>query len=132
MLRLESLSVSTITDADIKERTQGVIDDVGIDADEVTFRGALWDAGLARVQYPVGKGGLEISPKFQGVVEDVIRLTGRNYNALSVNTIGIGMGLPTVLTFGSEEHHERYLKRIFTGEDIWCQMFSEPSHGSDV
>jgi len=42
------------------------------------------------------------------------------------------MGLPTVLTFGSEEHHAKYLKRIFTGEDIWCQMFSEPSHGSDV
>jgi hypothetical protein len=44
--------VSTITDADIKERTQVVIDDVGIDADEATFRGALWDAGLVRVQYP--------------------------------------------------------------------------------
>ena len=124
--------MSAITEGDIKERTQAVIDDVGIDADEVTFRGALWDAGLARVQYPVGKGGLEISPKFQGIVDDVIRSAGRNFNALSVNTIGIGMGLPTVLTFGTEAHHEKYLKRIFTGEDIWCQMFSEPSHGSDV
>ena len=42
------------------------------------------------------------------------------------------MGLPTVLTYGTDEHHDTYLKRIFTGEDIWCQMFSEPSHGSDV
>ena len=42
------------------------------------------------------------------------------------------MGLPTVLTYGSEEHHDKHLKRIFTGEDIWCQMFSEPTHGSDV
>ena len=124
--------MSAITEGDVKERTQAVIDDVGIDADEVTFRGALWDAGLARVQYPVGKGGLEISPKFQGIVDDVIRSAGRAFNALAVNTIGIGMGLPTVLTFGTEAHHEKYLKRIFTGEDIWCQMFSEPSHGSDV
>ena len=49
-----------------------------------------------------------------------------------INPIGIGMGLPTVLTYGTDEMHDRYLKRIFTGEDIWCQMFSEPSHGSDV
>ena len=121
-----------ITDQEIRERTTATVEAVGIDADEVAFRGALWDAGLARVQFPEGKGGLGLSPRMQLVVDQAIRDAGRDFNALAINTIGIGMGLPTVLTYGSEEHHRRYLKRIFTGEDIWCQMFSEPSHGSDV
>lgn len=122
----------TLTEQDIRDRTRDVIDDVGIDADETAFRSALWDAGLAFVQYPEGKGGLAVSPSLQGVVEETIRDAGRFFHPLATNTIGIGMGLPTVLTYGSEEHHEKHLKRIFTGEDWWCQMFSEPSHGSDV
>lgn len=122
----------TLTEQDIRDRTQAVIDDVGIDGDETAFRSALWDAGLAFVQYPEGKGGLAVSPSLQGTVEETIRDAGRFFHPLATNTIGIGMGLPTVLTYGSEEHHEKHLKRIFTGEDWWCQMFSEPSHGSDV
>ncbi len=121
-----------ITENEISERTKAAIASVGIDADEITFRGALWDAGLAMVQFPEGKGGLGASPKLQGVVDQTIREAGRTFSALSINTIGIGMGLPTVLTYGSPEHHEKHLRRIFTGEDVWCQMFSEPSHGSDV
>ncbi len=121
-----------MTDEEIHTRAKAVIDAVGITADETSFRSALWDAGLAMVQFPEGKGGLGQSPKLQQVVEQTIRDAGRNFAALAINTIGIGMGLPTVLTYGSEEHHQKHLKRIFTGEDVWCQMFSEPSHGSDV
>ena len=121
-----------MTEAEIRARTQAVIDEVGVDATEIAFRSALWDAGLAMVQYPNGKGGLDASPGLQTIVEQTIREAGRAFHPLAVNTIGSGMGLPTVLTYGSEEHHAKHLKRIFTGEDIWCQMFSEPSHGSDV
>ena len=121
-----------MTDEEIRTRTKSVIDAVRITADETSFRSALWDAGLAMVQFPEGKGGLGQSPKLQQVVEQTIRDAGRNFSVLAINTIGIGMGLPTVLTYGSEEHHQKHLKRIFTGEDVWCQMFSEPSHGSDV
>ncbi len=121
-----------ITENEIRQRTNDAIAAVGIDASEVDFRGALWDAGVAMVQFPEGKGGLGVSPKLQSVVDQAIRDAGRNFHALAVNTIGIGMGLPTVLTYGTEEHHKKHLKRIYTGEDIWCQMFSEPSHGSDV
>lgn len=117
---------------EVRALTEATIAEVGLDASEVDFRSALWDAGIAKVDYPVGKGGLAAPPQLQAVVEDTIRDAGRNFNALSINTIGIGMGLPTVLTYGSEEHHKKYLKSIFTGEDVWCQMFSEPSHGSDV
>ena len=81
---------------------------------------------------PSRKAALTSPPACKAPVEHTIRDAGRAYHPLAVNTIGIGMGLPTVLTYGSEEHHELYLRRIFTGEDFWCQMFSEPSHGSDV
>ncbi len=126
------MSQMTITTDELRDRTTTAIETVGVDASEVDFRGALWDAGLAMVQFPVGKGGLDLTPGMQSTVEDTIRDAGRAYHPLAVNTIGIGMGLPTVLTYGSDEHHDLYLRRIFTGEDIWCQMFSEPSHGSDV
>ena len=71
------------------------------------------DAGLAFVQYPEGKGGLGVAPGMQAAVERTIRASGRAFHPLAVNTIGIGMGLPTVLTYGSDEHHEKHLKRIF-------------------
>ena len=124
--------MNAVDEAGIEERTLKVIEEVGIEATEVDFRGALWDAGLAMVQNPEGKGGLGIAPGMQSVVERTIRQAGRQFDALAINTIGIGMGLPTVLTYGSEEHHSKHLKRIFTGEDWWCQMFSEPTHGSDA
>lgn len=46
--------------------------------------------------------------------------------------IGLGMCIPTVIAFGSDEHKERYVNKALRGEEIWCQLFSEPSAGSDV
>ncbi len=122
----------TITEAEIRERTRTLVAEVGADAGQVEFRSAQWRAGLAAVQYPEGKGGLDASPKLQTAIEDELRSAGVKHHSMLINPIGIGMGMPTVLTYGTNEHHETHLKRIFTGEDIWCQMFSEPTHGSDV
>lgn len=47
-------------------------------------------------------------------------------------TIGLGMCIPTVIAFGSDEHKKRYVQKALMGEEIWCQLFSEPSAGSDV
>ncbi|MEL7547379.1 MAG: acyl-CoA dehydrogenase family protein [Pseudomonadota bacterium] len=47
-------------------------------------------------------------------------------------TIGLGMCIPTVIAFGSETHKERYVQKALRGEEIWCQLFSEPAAGSDV
>jgi alkylation response protein AidB-like acyl-CoA dehydrogenase len=51
---------------------------------------------------------------------------------MALNPIGIGMAAPVLVAHGTPEMHERFLRRIFTAEDVWCQMFSEPSSGSDV
>jgi alkylation response protein AidB-like acyl-CoA dehydrogenase len=84
------------------------------------------------VHFPVGKGGLGLSPKAQPTINDELRRLDAYVDNLVVNPIGIGMGAPVVLAHGTEEHHHRFLRKIFTGEDIWCQLFSEPGAGSDV
>ncbi|MEC7879189.1 MAG: acyl-CoA dehydrogenase family protein [Actinomycetota bacterium] len=122
-----------ITDDELKQRTEALIEEVDPHAtDQYTFRGAQYDAGLAFVHFPEGKGGLGLSRSKQAVVDQVLRDAKVPYHDLMVNPIGIGMGAPVVLNHGTEEMHEKHLKKIFTGEDIWCQLFSEPTHGSDV
>src|SRR6185369_13151660 len=84
------------------------------------------------VYYPEGKGGLGARRSQQAIVDEALRDAGVPYHDLQVNPIGIGMGAPTVLTYGTEAMHRRYLRPLFTGEEVWCQLFSEPTNGSDV
>ena len=97
----------------------------------VDFLGAQFDAGLAWVHFDEGRGGLGVAPGLQKVVQEVLRGTGAP-NAMARNPIGHGMGAPTVYTHGSDAQRDRYLRPLFTGEEVWCQMFSEPGAGSDV
>ena len=99
--------------------------------DAVTFLGAQFDLGLAWVHFPEGHGGLGLSPKLQKVINERIAEAG-GPNAYYRNPIGHGMSAPTIVTHGSEEQKRRYLRPLFTGEEIWCQLFSEPGAGSDV
>jgi alkylation response protein AidB-like acyl-CoA dehydrogenase len=96
----------------------------------VDFLGAQFDRGLAWVHFPVGHGGLGVSPKFQKVVNECIYAAGAP-NPMFRNPIGHGMCGPTVVEWGSEEQKKRYLRPLFTGEEVWCQLFSEPGSGSD-
>jgi alkylation response protein AidB-like acyl-CoA dehydrogenase len=99
--------------------------------DAKTFLGAQYDAGLAWVHFPEGSGGLGLSPRLQRVVAE--RLAKAHAPVpYGRNPIGYGMGAPTVVTHGSEAQRSRYLRPLFTGEEIWCQLFSEPGAGSDV
>jgi len=95
------------------------------------FLGAQFDAGLAYVQYPKGVGGLGLRPGVQGVIDERLRAAGAP-NPVALNPIGWGMGFPTVATHGTDAHRQRYLRPLFAGEEIWCQLFSEPGAGSDV
>ena len=96
----------------------------------VEFLGKQFDLGLAWVQFPVGSGGLGVSPKFQKIVNEEVGKAG-GPSAYARNPIGYGMCGPTVVEWGSDEHRVRYLRPMFTGEEIWCQLFSEPGSGSD-
>ena len=95
------------------------------------FLGARFDAGLAWVHFPKGYGGLGWPRRLQSVVEEQLRRAGAP-DLRGSNPIGYGMAAPTIVTLGSEEQRQRYLRRLFTTEDVWCQLFSEPGAGSDV
>jgi alkylation response protein AidB-like acyl-CoA dehydrogenase len=94
------------------------------------FLGAQFDAGLAWVHFPEGSGGLGLNPKLQKLINERIFAEG-GPNPMYRNPIGHGMCGPTVVAWGSDEQKQRYLRPLFTGEEIWCQLFSEPGSGSD-
>lgn len=94
------------------------------------FLGEQFDRGLAWVHFPVGVGGLGASPKHQKIVNEKITAAG-GPSAYARNPIGYGMCGPTVVEWGTEAQKARYLRPLFTGEEIWCQLFSEPGSGSD-
>jgi alkylation response protein AidB-like acyl-CoA dehydrogenase len=98
---------------------------------EPDFLGAQFDAGLAFVHFPEGYGGLGLSRRLQPVVSRALHRAHAPTGSVR-NPIGYGMAAPTILTMGSEEQRRRYLRPLFTCEEIWCQLFSEPGAGSDV
>jgi alkylation response protein AidB-like acyl-CoA dehydrogenase len=99
-------------------------------ASAAEFLGAQFDRGLAWVHFPEGHGGLGVNPKLQKAVDERLFAAGAP-NPVYRNPIGHGMCGPTVVAWGSEEQKRRYLRPLFTGEEIWCQLFSEPGSGSD-
>jgi alkylation response protein AidB-like acyl-CoA dehydrogenase len=125
-----------MNEAELRERTRALLADKNPDDPNVSmidFRGAQFDHGLAWVHFPEGNGGLGLNAKLQAVVYDEIQQGAKTfYEPLGNNPIGIGMGAPVVNTYANEDQKKQLLRRIFTGEDIWCQLFSEPSAGSDV
>ncbi|HET9968265.1 MAG TPA: acyl-CoA dehydrogenase family protein [Streptosporangiaceae bacterium] len=96
------------------------------------FNNARFDAGLAWVHYPEGLGGLGLSRTLQGVVDAGFAAAGAPTNDPERNGIGLGMAAPTILAYGSDEQKQRWLRKLWTAEEIWCQLFSEPGAGSDL
>ncbi len=100
-------------------------------ADPVDFRGRQYDLGLAWVHFPVGWGGLGVAPTFQKVVDAALRAAGAP-SPQARHFFGLTMAGPTVVTHGDDALRARLLRPMFTGEDAWCQLFSEPGAGSDL
>jgi alkylation response protein AidB-like acyl-CoA dehydrogenase len=119
-----------VDEAEVRERVDRLLGEHA-DDDETAFLGAQFDAGLARMDYPVGLGGLDAEPALQEIVDDALEAAGRRYPWIR-NAMGIGMCGPTIVARGTREQQERFLRPIFTAEEIWCQLFSEPGAGSDV
>ncbi|KXO93999.1 acyl-CoA dehydrogenase family protein [Tsukamurella pseudospumae] len=102
------------------------------ETDPLEFLRARYDAGLAWVAYPEGRGGLGLSRALQQAVDARFAAAGAPDNRSHVNGIGLGMAAPTILSFGTSEQIDRFLRPLWTGEEIWCQLFSEPGAGSDL
>ena len=96
------------------------------------FLKARFDAGLAWVHYPSGLGGLDAPRSLQAVVDAELSTAGAPDNDPRRIGIGLGMAAPTILRFGTREQKERFLRPLWVGEEVWCQLFSEPGAGSDL
>ncbi|HYL52479.1 MAG TPA: acyl-CoA dehydrogenase family protein [Acidimicrobiia bacterium] len=99
--------------------------------DQETFRGTQYDLGLAWVHFPDGFGGLGLPPRVQRHVDRRLREAGVP-SPHGTLFFGLSLAGPTVVTHGSDELRKRALRPMFTGEEIWCQLFSEPGAGSDL
>jgi len=96
------------------------------------FLRARFDAGLAWVHYPAGLGGQGLPRSLQAAVDADFAAAGAPDNNPARIGIGLGMAAPTILAYGSEEQQRRWLRPLWTGEEVWCQLFSEPGAGSDL
>ncbi|MEP3421625.1 MAG: acyl-CoA dehydrogenase family protein [Erythrobacter sp.] len=87
------------------------------------------EGGFAQITWPKEIGGRGGSPMQQVIWNQ----EETKFDApTSPFSIGLGMCVPTVIAFGSDEHKKRYVQPALVGEEIWCQLFSEPAAGSDV
>ncbi len=93
--------------------------------------GATFDAGLSRVNYPLGWGGIDVRPELQSLVDEELVRVGVPDN-FSEQAGGIGVVAPALAKFGSDQQRGKYLRKLFTCEEFWCQLFSEPGAGSDL
>ncbi|MFG1822635.1 acyl-CoA dehydrogenase family protein [Microbispora bryophytorum] len=121
----------TWDEASVAERARAFLaehDPAGMD--RLEFLRARFDAGLAWVHFPEGLGGLGAPRDLQAVADR--ELKGTPDNQPGRIGIGLGMAAPTILAFGTEEQSRRFLRPLWTGEEVWCQLFSEPGAGSDL
>jgi alkylation response protein AidB-like acyl-CoA dehydrogenase len=105
----------------------------GDDAAEFRFRRAwqktMHDAGWAGISWPEEFGGKGATLIEQAIFNEEM---GRQRVPAPANILGLVMGGPVVIAHGDNEQKERYLEPILSGEEIWCQGFSEPESGSDL
>jgi acyl-CoA dehydrogenase len=93
------------------------------------WQAKLAAAGWAGITWPTEYGGRGLGPMHQIVWVQEAAL----YDLpLDIFNIGIGMAGPTILSWGTPEQKDRWLAPMLRGEEIWCQLFSEPNAGSDV
>src|ERR1700676_1303913 len=95
----------------------------------VEWRNKLADSGWGVPHWPKQWYGRDLPAAFNAVVDEEFQRIG----AVGVAKAGIRtLAAATILAHGTDLHKEKFLRRILTGEDTWCQLFSEPGSGSDV
>jgi len=116
----------------VLDRTSQLLDELDPTTAPVEkFRARQYELGLAWVSFPEGYGGLGLAPSLQREVDRRLAEAGAK-PAGAREFFGLTMAGPTVVTHGSDEIRARLLCRTFTGEESWCQLFSEPGSGSDL
>jgi alkylation response protein AidB-like acyl-CoA dehydrogenase len=116
----------------VRDRTSRLLEEVDPRTAPVEkFRSRQYDLGLAWVSFPEGYGGLDLRPDLQREVDRRLAEAGATPPG-APDFFGLTMAGPTMVTHGSDELRHRLLRRVFTGEDSWCQLFSEPGAGSDL
>jgi len=114
------------------ERTAGVLSER---SDKATLDAAkAWqkkkaDAGWACITWPKEYGGRAATP-----MQNVIWNQEQSKFETPPDIFGIGIGMcgPTILAHGTDEQKKRWIPKLLSGEEIWCQLFSEPAAGSDL
>ncbi len=95
-----------------------------------TLRIARFDAGLAFPHFAEGFGGRGLEPAMVDVIEQIFLRAGC-INWRNRNIIGLGMAAPTIYEHGTPAQRD-LLRPLFIGDEVWCQLFSEPGAGSDL
>jgi alkylation response protein AidB-like acyl-CoA dehydrogenase len=126
----------TLLRTDVVELVAGRLDELLAEddpgaADPEIFLGRQFDLGLAWVAFPSGRGGLGAPASLQRTVDQRLS-AARAPRALLRNAVGIGLVVPTLAVHGTDAQQDRHLRPTFTGNEIWCQLFSEPDAGSDL
>ena len=107
----------------------GAADDTAYIDARRAWQGKLAEAGLAGVTWPKDLGGQGLGPIEQVIVSQEI---GRARVPGILDVIGIGMLGPCLIAHGTDEQKSRHLGPMLHGDEVWCQMFSEPAAGSDL
>lgn len=98
---------------------------------ERDFWAARFDAGLAWVAFPSGWGGLGLPPRFQGTVDQLLAAADAPPNWWH-NPVGLGAVAAALAGYGADEQRRRWLRPIFTTDEVWCQLWTERGAGSDL
>ena len=117
------------SDAPVLQGPGALEDEAEILAARRAWQGRLAEAGLAGVTWPKEYGGQGLGPIEQVMSNQEI---ARAKVPGILDAIGVGMLGPTIIAHGSEEQKSRYLGAMLHGDEVWCQLFSEPAAGSDL
>ncbi|MGD9793482.1 MAG: acyl-CoA dehydrogenase family protein [Acidimicrobiia bacterium] len=112
-------------------RLAGLVDLHRNGATRRELRAAQYDAGLAWVWFPIGCGGLDLAPEVQDLIDETLTAAGVEPHD-ETSGIALAMSAPTIVAHGTDAQRQQHLKAIFTGDEVWCQLFSEPGSGSDL
>lgn len=91
----------------------------------------LYEAGYLGITWPKEYGGQGLDPIYEVIAYEEFLKAGLPYGR-SLGSIGLMVTAPALLKHGSKEQKKKYLRRILSAEDVWCQGFSEPNAGSDL